>query len=282
MKAAFVVASAGLSFPLVAIAQTSLLDLKVSTDGVHWREHVDVGPGSQVAFGLFVSLQGAEALGLSGFNFQPTVSNWDTTGDSRDSVLPFASRGANFTTPPGGVTEQSGEFGRIFPWAGPNTNLFPLTGHVDGGNLLRIAQQQTTNRVGFGQGSNNVNGAGGVPLSQGGANQLPPYFHYGTQDLLVFRFGLQLSDDATFPGRTLAVDIPAGSLEQYPNGGVINWVTALDANGIPIRQATSAIIDPASISVGEFPRTQFLHHPSPGGAVLLGPAMLVVTRRRRR
>jgi hypothetical protein len=276
------VAVAGLAAAANAQTGNTVLDLQVSADGVNWSDSITVAPGTPVQMRARVSLVGATALGFSGMNFQPTVSNWTAA----DALAPFAATGSNSTTPAGSVLDQSGFpaagaeasfYGRIRPFGAPNVQASNMMrGHLDsGGTLLRVAQNGTTNPIGSGSGVNNVNGSGGIPISQStGTFNPPPTFQAGTTNVVILKLGINLSSAAV--NRDLTVDAPTGGISLYgPNNDVRagNWLQGYNPDhGSPIGNYAAAQVDGAVIHILV---------PTPASLALLGLGGLVAGRRRR-
>lgn len=276
------VAVAGLAAAAHAQTGNTVLDLQVSADGVNWSDSITVAPGTPVQMRARVSLVGATALGFSGINFQPTVSNWTAA----DALAPFAATGSNSTTPAGSVIDQPGFpapggettfYGRIRPFGAPNvvaSNM--MRGHLDsGGTMLRVAQNGTTNVIGAGSGSNNVNGSGGIPVSQStGLFAPPPGFVSGTTNVVIVKLGLNLSSAAV--NRDLLIDAPTGGISVYgPNNDVRagNWLQGHNPDtGAPITNYAAIQVDGAAIHILV---------PTPASLALLGLGGLVAGRRRR-
>lgn len=265
------------------------LDVQVSTDGVTWAPTVSAMPGSLVLFRVRVDLiDGPPVLGFSGINIQPTVDGWIGSGPHPDRLLPFADTGSNSTTPSGSVVDQEGLpspgqeqsfFGRIRPFGAPNvvaTNR--LIGQLDaGGTVLRIAQAPTTNPAGIGSGMNNVNGSGGVPISQStGLFQPPPSFVPWPSGGQILKLGLRMSDEAPVVERILRVDIPMSGISLYgPNRDVRagNWLVGHDPEtGVPMFNYAEAVVYPAEIHVV----------PGTGVPMVCAAGLLCLSRRRRR
>lgn len=280
------VAVAGMAAAAQAQLGTTVLDLQVSADGQTWSDEVSVAPGATVLFRARVSLTGASALGFSGINFQPTLSNWDNVGAAPniDQLLAFADVGSNSTTPAGSVDGSdapglAAPLGRIRPFGAPNvTTTNRMRGHLDsGGTIMRVAQNGTTNAIGVGASSNNVNGSGGIPVSQSTGLFAPPgTFVFGTTNIAVVKLGIRVSDDVPVADRILQLDAPTGGISLYgPNGDVRagNWLTGHDPDtGAPINNYAPIAVDGARIRV---------LIPAPGALALLGLGGLAVTRRRR-
>jgi hypothetical protein len=273
-----IVALAGLAAAANAQQGSSFLEFQVSTDGTTWSSTVDAQPGQTVQIRARVSLLGATAMGLSGLNMQPVMSGWDGVGggNAADTLLPFADTGSNTTTPPGGVIDAPGQYGRILPFAAPNvTTTNRLRGHLSG-STMRIAQTPTTNAIGAGSSSNNVNGSGGVPISQStGFFAPPPGYAAGTENIVVFKIGVRVSDDVPAGSREIGVDAPIGGLSLYgPTGEqvrAVNWHAGFQASGSPLNNYAPVQVGQARIRVV----------PTPASLALLGLGGLVVGRRRR-
>lgn len=271
------VAIAGLAAVSYGQQGNTLLEVQVSTDGLTWSNSVNANPGTEVQVRYRVTLSGATALGFQGINFQPVFNGWDSAGAS-DSMRPYANIGSNTSGAVDDLPGNPAPYGRIRPYGAPNvTAANALTTHSDSPTSVRIAQLPTTNPVGSGSNSNNVNGSGGVPISQNvGTFQLPPTFRLGTTDVVVLKLGIMLSTDTD--ARTIDATVPLGSLSLYgPAGNTTragNWLQGYNQdNGSPI--SNYALIDLTN-AVGHINII-----PTPGALALLGLGGLVVGRRRR-
>jgi hypothetical protein len=269
------VAVAGIA--AVASAQTngSTLVMQVRALGGDWASSVDVLPGATVEFRALVSYTGsAAAVGLSNAAFQPTVSNWNP---GTDTLLPFRNVGTSPAT--GGVAADSGQYGRILPYAAAGiSTVNALRGHtnnVAGVTYLRIAQNNTTNWVGAGPTSgtaaaNNFNGAGGIATGQkpaplvGGTD---PAFEQDTTDVEVVRFGLTVGGTED---RSLVVDVPQLSIGLFNGIRRFSWFSSTgDLAGSSVYGTVE--VSSATINVV----------PTPGALALLGMGGLMAGRRRR-
>lgn len=272
------VALAGLATFANAQEGTSFLEFQVSTDGTTWSSTVDAQPGQTVQIRARVSLLGATAMGLSGLNMQPVMSGWDGVGggNAADTLLAFADTGSNTTTPPGGVIDAPGQYGRILPFAAPNvTTTNRLRGHLSG-STMRVAQNGTTNAIGSGSSSNNVNGSGGVPVSQsGGFFAPPPGFAAGTENVLFLKLGVRVSEDVPATERFIDAGAPTGGFSLYgPTGSQVraaNWITGYAASGSPTTNYAPVEVIGGRIRIV----------PTPASLALLGLGGLVIGRRRR-
>lgn len=268
------VAVAGIA--AVASAQTdgSTLKFEVRQAGGEWASSVDVLPGATVEFRALVTYTGSSAaVGLSNAAFQPTVSNWNP---ATDTLLPFRNVGTSPAT--GGVAADSGQYGRILPYAAAGiSTVNALRGHtnnVAGVTYLRIAQNNTTNWVGVGPttgtaAANNFNGAGGIATGQkpgplvGGTD---PAFVQDTTDVEVIRFGLTIGG----ADRTLVVDAPQAGIGLFNGIRRFSWFSSTaDFAGSSVYGGVEVIT--AAINVV----------PTPGALALLGMGGLMAGRRRR-
>jgi len=281
-----VIALAGLATGLNAQTNDSVLRFEVREVGqTDWSTAVDVAPGTVVEFrGVLTYTGSAPAVGLQRANFQPTVSNW--TG--ADVLQPFRAWGVStLPTPPGvpasGVAANSGEYGRILPYAFAGiSQVNALRGHtnnVAGINYLRVAQADATNWVGVGpttgvDASNNFNGVLGLALGQRPpsiSGQADPNFVQETTDVEVVRLAIQVNGGTT---RTLVVDAPiegfsAASINSDIRG--VAWYTSLQSTGAPGSLTWGSVtIAPAMIRV-----------PNPGTLAIVGFTALLAPRRRR-
>ena len=213
----------------VASAQVTRLIVETSLDGVSWVSGTRGAPaGSTLQFRYVVTFDPSGTtqapIGFAALTFQPTVSNWSTG----ETLAAFATTGNNLNG--GSVSDSSGLFGRIIPFAatGPTTTD-PYRGHtqaVSGVNYLRLARTTITNWIGVGATSgtsaaNNTNGAGGVVCVQKGVNALntsDPAFNGSISGVVLAKFGMTLSAD-TSP-RTLVFDAPLGGMSRNTTTGV--------------------------------------------------------------
>jgi hypothetical protein len=255
-------------------------------DNTNWSSSVTANPGQTVYSRALVSYTGtASPIGLASLIFQPTVSNWDDTPPA-DMLLPFVNngQGSNTSTPPGVVTNPNDptQFGRVSPFGRSSTSSSsalrgfvqtgpgPTTNPVPAGPWLRFAQSQVTAWIG---GTGNTTGGSGVPIAQlsnVGRGTADPAFLAQTQDVQVFKFGVQLGD---LTGRTMVIDSPTagfGNLNTATGDREVYWyLTLTEATG---QERGTAVVNPASIIVPV---------PTPASVALLGLAGLVATRRRR-
>lgn len=272
------IAFAGFAMTAHAQLGTTRLQIQVSSDGSSWSSSIDAYPGDNVQVRYRVSLMGAQALGLSGFNMQPTYDEWDGigSGTGTDRLLPFADVGTNATTPAGGVTDESGAFGRILPFAAASvTTTNRLRGFLDG-SRMRVAHTPVTNPIGFGSSGNNVNGTGGIPISQStGFGSTHPAYQYGIQDVLVLKLGIGISDDPFTSIRYIECDAPIGGFSLYgPTSGrtrAVNWHTGFMASGSPTTNYAPIEVVGARIRIV----------PAPSTAALLCLCSISLNRRRR-
>jgi MYXO-CTERM domain-containing protein len=273
---ASIVAAAGIAS--MATAQTTQMDVQTSLDGVNWEGGArTVTPGTTVQFRYRVSFVagGSTAVptGFASLTFQPTVSNWGT-----DTLSAFATSGNN--TNGGAVTEASGQFGRIIPFASTGaTTSDPYRGHVQsvsGTQYLRIARTTITNWVGQGltsgtSAANNFNGAGGLACVQKAfslVGSADPAFNPAITNVVIAKFSLTLSNDTT--ARTLVISAPTEGMSRNATTGAreASWFSSNTDNFGSIKGAVS--VAEASLVV-----------PAPGALALMGMGGLLVARRRR-
>lgn len=275
-----IVAAAGLAG--VASADTSQLNMQVSTDGVSWSSAANAAPGATVQVrGVmnFVQTGTTTPTGFASLTWQPTVSNWTAA----DTLQAFADRGNN--TNGGSVLDTPGmpaPYGRISPFGstGP-TSSDPYRGHVQsnaGTNYLRIARTTITNWVGEGattgtSASNNFNGSGGlanVQKSFGLVNPtVDPPFNSNITNVVLFKFAVTMSGDGA--ARVLTIGAPTEGMSRNATTGAREaaWFSS-NADNFGALKAEVAV-GTATISVV----------PAPGALALLGLGGLVVGRRRR-
>lgn len=274
------VAVAGIAAAASAQTNGSTLRFQVrpaGSDASAWTSNLNVTPGTTVEFRALITYTGsATAVGLSNASFQPTVSNWST---ATDTLLPFRNVGTSPAT--GGVAADSGQYGRILPYASAGISTTnALRGHtnsVSGVTYLRVAQNNTTNWVGVGPTSgtasaNNFNGAGGIATGQKPASLVvagtDPAFDADTTDVEVLRLAITVGGAAQ---RTLVVDAPQLGIGRDSVSGLrrFSWFSSLNDNsGSSV--FGEVLVQTASITV-----------PTPGALALLGMGGLVAGRRRR-
>lgn len=274
---ASIVAAAGIAS--MASAQITQMDVETSLDGVSWSGgNRAVNPGTTVQFRYKVSFNAngttATPTGFAALTFQPTVSNWGT-----DTLNAFAVSGNN--TNGGAVTEASGQFGRIIPFAASGaTTSDPYRGHVQtvsGTQFLRIARTTITNWVGQGltsgtSAANNFNGAGGLVTVQKGFSLVTatdPAFNPAIANVVLAKFSLTLSNDGA--ARTLVISAPTEGMSRNSTTGAreASWFASNTDNFGSIKAAVS--VADASLTVV----------PAPGALALLGMGGLLAARRRR-
>jgi uncharacterized protein (TIGR03382 family) len=262
---------------LLAHGQGSVV-FEVSPAGTeNWTSTIQGTPGEQIDVRARLSYNGtAQPLGLASMYFQPTINNWRNTG-SQDVFGPLVNggQGSNTSTPIGGVPNAAGQYGRIIPFAQRATNgVQTLTGmvqSVSGITYLRIAQQYATDWIGQGL---NFDGDRGVPISQlsdVGRTTFEPAFNANTQNLIVFKFKITLSNDVV--GRTMLIDVPAagfGNLNTTTGVREIRWYGSQS-------EPTGSIRGGATVTTATITEI-----PTPGVLALLGAGGLAVARRRRR
>lgn len=260
---------------------TSRLDYQVRIPGVtNWSSNVSALPGQTVEFRALVTYTGSvPAFGFASGGLQPVVSHWVP---GNDVLLPFRTTGGG---PTGGVDLDSGQYGRINPFANSGISTSnALRGHtnnvINGVRYLRIAQNNATNWVGVGPTSgsaraNNFSGSGGVQLNQRAPNLPPeipntPVFDGRLEDVEVIRFGITIGTEI---GRTMEVTTPAAGIlltEATGNTRAFSWYDRPTA--LPNQFVYGAVtVVPASIVVV----------PSPGVGAVAAMGLVVVASRRR-
>ncbi|MEY3230805.1 MAG: hypothetical protein RL689_894, partial [Planctomycetota bacterium] len=246
----------------IASAQITRMAVETSVDGVSWSGGTRAVPaGSTLQFRYVVTFDAngttATPIGFAALTFQPTVSGWSAS----ETLAPFATVGNN--TNGGSVSEASGLFGRITPFAatGPTTTD-PYRGHtqsVSGVNYLRLARTTITNWIGVGlttgtSAANNFNGAGGVVCVQKGVNALntsDPAFNGSISGVVLARFGMTLSGDTS--ERTLVFDAPTAGMSRNATTGAreASWYSSASDLVGTIKGAVS--VTPAQVIICQPP-----------------------------
>ncbi|MEY3231103.1 MAG: hypothetical protein RL689_1192, partial [Planctomycetota bacterium] len=246
----------------VAPAQVTRMAFETSLDGVSWAGGVrSVPAGSTVQFRCVVTFDPAgttvSPVGFASLTFQPTVSNWTPA----DTLLPFATIGNNGSG--GGVTDSSGLYGRIIPFAatGP-TSSDPYRGHLQANasvNYLRIARTTITNWIGVGPttgtvAANNFNGAGGLACVQKGFGTLVPTDpapNTSVNGVVLVKFAMTLSPDAS--ARQLQITAPIEGMSRNATTGAreASWYASnTDSLG---SVKSSVVVEPAVVEICQPP-----------------------------
>jgi hypothetical protein len=263
---------------IAAVASAnSTLRYEVRPVGGEWASSITVAPGTQVEFRALVTYTGtATPIGLANATFQPTVSNWNA---GTDTLAAFRNVGTSPAT--GGVLANSGQYGRILPYAAAGISTTnALRGHLNtvaGVNFLRVAQNNTTNWAGVssattGTGAaNNFNGAGGIATGQKPFSQVvagvDPAYDLDTTDVEVLRLAITVGGNVE---RTLQISTPAEGIFRNATSGlrIFSWHATQNDNTGSVSGPVTIV--PASITV-----------PTPGALALLGLGGLAAARRRR-
>lgn len=202
-----------------AFAQGTRFFWEASADGgATYSSNVNMLPGQTVYVRVRAVRTGTETvLGLSGFTFQPTLTNWDAMGG--DQLRPWV--GEHVTGL--GTPDVQQNTGRIAPFGqigqGTSSASGALVAHNDPGNILRIAGANailptaTVYGIAIGQRS----------LNLGGTN------FNSSLDVVVFRYAIQLGPSNQ--PRTLEAKSPASymhassrvSWHQNPSGASPIW-----------------------------------------------------------
>lgn len=219
---------AGLAAP--ALAQ-GLVEFEVSPALQEtWSSSITALPGQQLDVRIKVSHidMGEEPpIGLGSILLQPSFSNWDNTGPSRDTLLPFVNGGGALSSPVGQVPDQPGLYGRITPFGDRTPGPNPFIGHVNtvgSTTYLRIAQSHITSWI---DGPGNTGGGGGVIIGQLPFPIVPshpdyPPFNHALSNVVVMKLGITLSADQA--ARVLQFGAAEGFASQAPNlNTLIKW-----------------------------------------------------------
>ena len=265
------------AFALAREYPTTLLDLQVSSDGIHWADQVQALPGSQLQVRATVTLlrhgPSTSAIGLASIQFQPTIAGWIA---GEDRVEPFASAGTNATG--GSVPDLTGlnvPTGRIRPFAftGP-TNLDPYIAHEQqfaGRDYVRLARASAFEWPHLESTSN----SGGLVCNQRSFSNVAhdDQFRFAAQlqHVVIFKFALRIA--ASSGPRTLDVDAPLTGLSTDWQTGLpeATWFSSITDTYGQLRAAIS--VDPARIQIVPSPTVTLV------GTAFIG---IMVARRRSR
>jgi len=224
-----------------ARGQTTAIVFDASLDYVNWSAAIDANPGDTVYVRMRVRLDGATALGLAGISCQPTLTSWNAPAG--DVLMGWTSSGG------GAVPFEPYNTGKIRPF-GSGTQT--IVGHVDGGLVLRIADERAVppNQALW-----------GVGLSQSTPNLSGTNFNTAGYPI-TFVYEVQLGDAGE---RWMVADAPA----QYVANGRATWY--MQSNGLNSMNSTVDGVETATIHVA----------PAPGVLGLgAGLGMLATPRRR--
>jgi hypothetical protein len=263
MKKAITVILGLVGLPLsLEAADNTRVDWQVSPDNIHWSSQLRTPQGHEVWVQAVVTYTGtASPVGLASFVFQPTVSGWDPSGPSLDGSVVYTPANTEFPPyhPHPEVDDPSDptQFGRVTPFkrlSVSSTSMITGFVHTDQsggappGSWLRIAQLYDTSWIG---GTGNTTGAGGVPISQlsnVGRTTADPPFNSATSQVLVYKFGIFLSED--YVQRTLVIDSPAagfGNRNSATGDREVYWYGSMVESTGSIRG--TPVIVPATIYV---------------------------------
>ncbi len=273
-----------------------------------WTTSVSVVPGTRVEWRAVVSYTGANTnvSALGGIVYQPTFSNidndaatgtrdelgsWRTAPSPQNPVVPMS---AVLSAEEGETGGPLGSYGRVVFGAtvmtASTSNILTTFRHTGGsagaptGSWLRVAGNFVstwplpalpTAADATATNINNINrGIASTQLAaiNGATGQVNTFHTAGTQNLVIFRGALLLSDQSD--ARVVELSTAAGT--QQRAGGVgdaddrrfMLWQTAPTDNGT---WRTGVVLESASINV----------IPTPATSTLLAALALVATRRRR-
>lgn len=263
----------------LANAQSTKITAQV-WDGSAWSSSTAVNPllagQNEVRVRFVAEYTGtASPFAFGGGNLQPLVGRW-TAGDA----VNLGARSGNYNAPAADDDFSTGEqFGRVAAFAFSNIlTSNQLTAHqnvIAGVNTLRIAQATVTNAPGGGATLNNVNGSGGIPLTQNitGPGRLAdaPAIVSGKTAVL---YGFKITLAADNSNRNL-VDVTKDleiNSTAFSTGGTFRWF----ANSTELSGSITAA--PADI---QFVGASIDIVPTPASMALVGLGGLVATRRRR-
>jgi hypothetical protein len=263
----------------VVNAQTTKITAQV-WDGAGWSSSVQKNPlapgGAEVRVRYVVSYTGtASPFAFAGGNFQPLVGRWDAA----DAVA-LGARSGNFNAPAADDDFSTGEeFGRTRTTAYSNiSSTNQLTAHqnnIGGVNTLRIAQATVTNAPGAGATLNNVNGSGGIPLTQNvtgpGRPADAPAIAEG-KSIVVYGVKITLKADNSNRNLDDVTKDLSISGTAFSTGGTFRWFAAnSEISGSISSAAADLAFESAFIDIV----------PTPASLALVGVGGLVATRRRR-
>ncbi len=278
------------TLPALLISAAALADVNTRLEyqvspaqAESWGSSLNALPGDSIDIRVRVSYIGTQSpLGLGAIMYQPTVSNWDMTGVSRDTFSPIAlgNGDAAVDGPYGSVPDAPGQYGRIFGFArarndGIGTNTVPRdVGHEqvhNGVSYLRIAKSNATT---WQAGSSSPTGAAGIDTAQftpgvRPATALP--FDTRLTDIVVFKFNIILSADVSV--RDMTATTPPELLAYWDSGFTqarARWVANTTEVTGSIRGEYEVI--PGVIHVV----------PAPAGCTLVACAGALALARRRR
>jgi hypothetical protein len=246
-----------------------------------WSSSINAQPGASIDIRIRASYIGTQQpLGMGAIMYQPTVSNWDNAGLSRDALAPIAIGKGDASTsgPYGSVPDAPGLYGRIFGFArthnsGGGGNTVPAdVGHMqvhNGVSYLRIAKSNVTN---WWAGAGSPTGGGGIDTAQWTPGFRPDTalpFDTRLADIVVFKFSITLSADTDL--RTLIATTPQELLSYWDSGFTQargRWV----ANTTEVTGSIRGeyLVLPATINVV----------PSPGVLAVAAVGLLAARRRR--
>lgn len=286
--------------PIIENAPTSRLAFEV-WNGSSWTSSANVLPGARVEYRVTVSYTGTSTVfGLASGRYQPTFGGADNEGASQDTNAAFRNGGVSGNAVAGSLLSTAeGEnggalasYGRVgFGGTAMNSSSqnilaqFRHTGGSNGapaGSWIRLAGSSVTSwplatlnaAQATGTALNNISRGVAItqqPQTNAASGAVNTFYTNGTQNVVVFRGALLLSDSTDL--RTITLGNAAGSNTRQ--GGTnsaddfryFEWHT--NAFGGVFRSAVS--VAEGAINVV----------PTPASVALLGLGGLVAARRRR-
>ncbi|MFN5946411.1 MAG: hypothetical protein ACK5P8_02330 [Phycisphaerae bacterium] len=272
-------------------------------NGSSWGNATSLFPGARIEYRITVSYTGTQNVhGLASGRYQPTFSNIDNDGASRDANAPFRNGGVSGNASGGVLNVWEGpqsdplaSYGRVgFAATAMNSSsLNILTEHRHGGgspqagapagSWLRLAGSSVTNwplatlNAAQATGTNLNNIARGIPLTQtpainAASGAINTFYIAGTQNLVVFRGALILSDSIDLRIITLSnaegSALRVGGLNNADDTRYFDWHTSVVGGSL----RSSVVVSEAIIGI----------IPSPSTASLAMMAAGVFATRRRR
>jgi hypothetical protein len=251
-----------------------------------FAQSVQALPGDTIEVRVRIAYDGTTPIfGLNSAYLQPVLAGSFGLAPGSDRLITDPDTfigpqtGSNNSTPLGSVPGEAGQYGRVGSFGGlyidvglgNSPRAFYGSGTTAG--LARISQSRVTNWIGRGNGLNNSNGAGGIPIVQlhpGFGATFNPWGNGDDDDgEYVFQFGF-IVGEGTDRSISIETGLVYGAVPGSGSGtGRISWYTSPDVVNQSIQ--TEATTIPGYVQV----------IPAPGAIGLLAGVALVAARRRR-